>query len=436
MNSPLENPFSRRAFLQRGLTFVSLAATAPLFLQRSAYGLVHPLSGLLASFPGVPDDRILVVVQLAGGNDGLNTIIPYGDDHYYKARPNIAIPAPGRTANNGQQSALKLDHSAGVGLHPSLTGLKELIDEGVAAVVQGVGYPNPNRSHFTSTDIWHTADTSAHGNGWLGRYFDCTCKGSPDPLASIAIGRSAPLTLNGDLNKPVTFESADLFRWTGDGLDDSGSAKSIYDSINRTGELGKVDSHSQQAFLMRTALDAQLSSDRIRAAVNKTPLVNYPGSDLARQLQTVAAMIRDNLPTRVYYVSISGFDTHAAQVGLQANLLRQLGDALLAFHKDLKAQQNSGRVLTMTFSEFGRRVAQNASNGTDHGTAAPMYLMGDNLRPGILGNHPSLTDLDEGDLKFSVDFRSVYASVLQDWLGAPATKILAHDYRKANLFKV
>jgi uncharacterized protein (DUF1501 family) len=282
-------------------------------------------------------------------------------------------------------------------------------------------------------DIWHTADTNAKGQGWIGRYFDCTCEGTPVLEGSVAIGRAAPLAMEGSIQKPVTFETEELFRWLGEelhpALDDP------YRRITRGGVLDDVEADSQLGFLMRTALDAQLSSDRIREAVAKQPLVPYPGSDLARQLRIVGAMIRSGLATRVYYVSMGGFDTHANQAGRHATLMRQFGDAVNAFYKDMKAQGNSGRVLVMGFSEFGRRVAQNASGGTDHGTAAPMYFVGDMIRPGLLGSHPSLEDLDQGDLKFNVDFRSVYAAVLEDWMGAPAKVILGRAYRKAKIIK-
>ena len=425
--------FSRRLFLQQGLTLISLASTAPLFIQRSAQGMMIPFGSLLSTFPGVPDDRVLVVVQLGGGNDGLNTVVPYGLNTYYKSRPGLAIPAPGKGAQN--QSALQLDKNTGLGLHPNLTGFKELMDDGVASIVQGVGYPNPNRSHFTSMDIWQTADTSANGHGWIGRYFDCTCNGTPVPEGAVSIGREAPLAMSGAVQKPVSFESAELFRWLGEDVTDNPPVGETYKQITRSGTLEKVDPDSQLGFLMRTALDAQVSSDRIRAAVAKRPLVQYPGGQLSRQLQIVSAMIRDGMTTRVYYVSLGGFDTHAAQINTHANLMRQLGDSLNAFYKDLKAQGNSGRVLTMCFSEFGRRVAQNASGGTDHGTAAPMYFVGEMIKPGLLGEHPSLTDLDEGDLKYNVDFRSVYAAVLEDWMGAPSDRILGKGYRKAKIIK-
>jgi len=426
-----DSAYTRRLFLQQGLGFASLVATAPLFIQRSAVGMINPLAALMTSMPGVPEDHVLVVVQLGGGNDGLNTVIPYGDPAYYNARPNIGVLEPGKTGS--QPAALAVDGARGIGLHPNLEGFKELMDEGVASIVQGVGYPNPNRSHFTSMDIWHTADTNAKGNGWIGSYFDNTCNGTPVPEGSVAIGRTAPLAMEGNIQKPVSFESAELFRWIGEDLHPS--MKQPYEKINRSGELDDVNPDSQLGFLMRTALDAQVSSDRIRNAVAKTPLVRYPGGELSRQLQIVGAMIRDEMNTRVYYTSMGGFDTHAAQPNYHANLMRQLGDSLNAFYKDLKAQGNNTRVLTMVFSEFGRRVAQNASNGTDHGTAAPMYFVGDMIRPGILGKHPSLTDLDEGDLKFNVDFRSVYTAVLEDWLKAPAEKILGRKYQKAQIIK-
>ncbi|MHC5004423.1 MAG: DUF1501 domain-containing protein [Planctomycetota bacterium] len=428
---PMTNdPFSRRLFLQQGMAFMSMAATAPLFLQRSARGVMQPLGSMVSSRAGVPEDHVLVVVQLGGGNDGLNSVVPYFDPEYYRRRPSLAIPAP---ASSGNNAALSLDADLGVGLHPNLAGLKSLIDDGAATIVQGVGYPNPNRSHFASMDIWHTADTEGKGNGWLGRYFDCTCNGTPEPQGAVALGPAAPLALMGDVQKPVSFESAELFRWLGEDLHDS--LTEPYRELTRQGRLDGTEQDGQLDFLVRTALDAQVSSDRIRAAVARDPLVGYPRGPLARQLRMVGAMIRDGLSTRVYYVTLGGFDTHANQAPQHANLMSQLGDSLKAFHQDLKAQGNSGRVLTMVFSEFGRRVGQNASGGTDHGTAAPMYLVGDMVRPGLLGDHPSLSDLDQGDLKFNVDFRSVYATVLEDWLGADVKCVLGREFRKARVLE-
>lgn len=442
MNIENSTAFTRRQFLSSSLIMASAAATLPTFLNRSALAMAPSLG--LSSMPGVPEDHILVVVQLSGGNDGLNTVIPFSMDAYYRVRPGIGIQA-----NN----TLKLgDH--GVGLHPQLAGIKELYDNGMAAVIQGVGYPNPNRSHFKSMDIWHTADPSATGNGWLGRYFDSECcgfgkgesgraertgKGEDKSKVSsgqpgIAIGRTAPLAMQGQSIKPISFESEELFRWVGQDVHQS--LQDPYHKLER--REAPAGDESNSAFLMRTALDAQVSSDLIRKAVRQKPLVQYPGNELGRQLQMVASMIRAGLPTRVYYVQHGGFDTHAqqgGQNGRHANLLGQLSQAIKAFYADLKAQENASRVLTMSFSEFGRRVAQNASQGTDHGTAAPMFLFGPMVRAGVIGDHPSLTDLDDGDLKHRIDFRSVYAGILDGWLKADPKKVLEGEFKALTVIK-
>jgi uncharacterized protein (DUF1501 family) len=225
----------------------------------------------------------------------------------------------------------------------------------------------------------------------------------------------------GSVSKPVSFENAKLFQWMGKDL--PSDMADPYEAINRAGALEGVTPGSQTAFLMRTALDAQLSSDRIRGAMAKTPLVAYPNTKLATQLRSVGAMIRDQMKTRVYYVSIAGFDTHSGQAGSHGNLMREVGDAILAFQNDLKAQGNEANVVTMVFSEFGRRVKQNASGGTDHGTAAPMFVIGAGVKGGVHGTHPSMTDLDNGDLKFTTDFRSVYATILDQWMSEPSKKL-------------
>ena len=419
-----ENAYSRRLFMQQGMAFLSMATTVPLFIQRSAEGVMLPVGSLVSSQAGIPEDHTLVVIQLGGGNDGLNTVIPYGDNMYYNNRPQIAIK---------QSDALEIPGADGFGLHPNLTGIRDLLDNGQTAIVQGVGYPNPNRSHFTSTDIWHTANHSGQGYGWLGKYFDNTCAGKPNPKGSIAIGNKAPLALHGQTQKAVNFETEELFKWTGTTVD--ANLSKPYDDINRKATSQANNKDSQLDFLLRTSLDAQVSSDRIRAAVSKEPLLRYPDGKLAQQLQLISSMIRADLPTRVYYASLGGFDTHANQLSSHANLMRQLGDALNTFQKDLVKQGNSGKVVTMVFSEFGRRVAQNGSGGTDHGTAAPMFLLGDNVQNGLLGKHPSLTHLDQGDLKFNTDFREVYTSVLEDWMGANAQAILGKKYTKSDIFK-
>ncbi|MEM1184099.1 MAG: DUF1501 domain-containing protein [Planctomycetota bacterium] len=433
--------WTRRAFLERSLVFSSAALTVPAFVQRSAMGIEQPAMGM-GSVPGVPEERILVILQLGGGNDGLNTVIPHGFDEYHNARPQIRI--------RGDQ-ALGLGRSnQAIGLHPALEGVKELYDDGLASIVQGVGYPNPNRSHFKSMDIWHTADTSGTGDGWIGRYVDSECcgygkgesgtaesnggeRGGGRMPAPVAIGRTAPLAMIGPGVKPISFESADLFKWTGEDIHPA--LVDPYEKIVGAGQTDDVAPDSNAAFLMRTSLDARVSSDTIRRAVSAEPLVRYPGSDLARQLQMVSGMVRAGMKTRVYFVTLGGFDTHAGQGGANgrhANLMRQLGDSVRAFYRDLQAQGNDGRVLTMCFSEFGRRVGQNASGGTDHGTAAPVMLFGPMVASGVLNAHPSMRDLDDGDLKFTVDFRTVYAGILEDWMGnGKSREILAGRYKAA-----
>ena len=424
--------YTRRAFLQKGLTVVSLAGTIPFFVERSAFGLVNPFEQkLTSSVAGVPDDRVLVVVQLGGGNDGLNTVIPYGDDAYYKARAGLGIRP---------NDLLRIPGADGIGFHPQLRSFLELHESGVLSTVQGVGYPNPNRSHFTSMDIWHTADpVNPNTTGWLGRYFDNTCNGSPLPESGIAIGKEAPHALQGEINKPVAFENPAFFRWIGQELHNS--LEDPYLKINNpqiddnmSGGNSSIVDDSQLAFLTRTSMNAQIASDKVRRAVALEPLVEYPNGQFARQMQMVAAMIRAGLKTKVYYVSLGGFDTHAGQAGTHANLLGQLGAALQAFYKDLVEQYNSDRVLTMVFSEFGRRVSQNASGGTDHGTAAPVWLMGPMVRSGLLGPHPSLTNLDEGDLKFNVDFRTIYAAILEQWFKADSRAVLQQQFNQLPVF--
>jgi len=428
----LEAPYSRRLFIRHGVALASLAATVPSFIQNSAFGLVAQAAAN-PGLAGVPGERVLVIVQMGGGNDGLNTVVPYGSADYYNQRPTIGIQAPTAQARGQAGVALDLARDPGIGLHPSLRGLKELFDDGQLAVLQGVGYPNPNRSHFTSMDIWNTADTNGKGDGWIGRYFDNTCNGTPLPEGAISIGRTAPLAMVGKVQKPINFESADLFRWMGNDVDHRMEA--TYEAMNRAGVLPHTSERSEAAFLMRTALDAQLSSDRIRAAVERQPLATWPSSDLAKQLKMIAAMIRDGMKTRVYYVSMGGFDTHANQPGGHGNLMRQLGDALLAFQKDLQQQGNDGRVVTVCFSEFGRRVRQNASNGTDHGTAGPMFLIGPRVNPGLQGTYPSLTDLDGGDLKFTTDFRGVYQELLGTWMGADTKAVLGGEWAAPGLVR-
>lgn len=396
---------TRREVLTGGLRLLSAAATLPLFLQHTARALAEPTRGSRRK-----DDagRVLIVLQLAGGNDGLNTVIPVENDLYYKARPRIGIP---------RAQALTL--TDGLALHPAATGLKTLYDAGRLAIVQGVGYPNPNRSHFVATDIWESADPRQRlHNGWLGRYFDACCGGAdPQPLDGVALVQEAPLAMQGDQFAPLTFSSPRELAWNAGERD--AKAAAAFDALNRRGAAPPTSqpasANPAADYLQRSALEALVGADEIRAATGNESLRGR-GGGLGQQLAMVSRMIRAGLPTRVYYVSLGGFDTHSGQLGRQQQLLRQLGDALEDFVAALARDKLLDRVLVMTFSEFGRRVQENASGGTDHGEAAPVFLIGGRVVPGLHEQHPNLAQLHRGDLAFGCDFRRIYAAILRNWL--------------------
>ncbi|MEO0964854.1 MAG: DUF1501 domain-containing protein [Planctomycetota bacterium] len=418
------NTWTRRGFLQTGMTMMATAASVPAFLANTGDALAQSAPRGAVNTPGVPDGRVLVVVQLSGGNDGLNTVAPVGSRAYYEARRNIAIP---------ENQALLVDNR-GLGLHPALAPVHDLIANRSAGIVQGVGYPNPNRSHFSSMDIWHTADpTGGRGAGWIGKAFDAaSASGQDADMGCITIGNDAPMATQGRSFKPIAFENADLFRWTGEDLHPA--VASTYQGMQTAEGAGQSapDDPSLDAmtdFVRRTAMDAQVASQKVRRAVAADTRTNFPRHGLARQLRSVATMIRAELPTRVYYVTMGGFDTHANQQGRHNQLMRQFAESIAAFQAELDATGHADRVLTVAFSEFGRRVAQNASAGTDHGAAGPVFVFGPNIKDRLIGSHPSLTDLDRGDLKYKIDFRQVYAELLDNWLRLDATAALGQRYR-------
>ncbi len=411
---------TRREFIQKGLTIVAMGSTAPSFLTRTALVMANPFDiAQVTSRPGVPDDHVLVVVQMGGGNDGLNTLVPFSDDAYYRARPRLAIP---------RQEVIQLNSE--FGLHPKMGKFKEMLDRGVAAVIQGVGYPNPSRSHFKSMEIWHTADPEGRVMrvGWIGRYFDSKCPVCVEPTAGVNIGSSMPLAMKADGGQGVTLENPDTFQWL-PSLEGVGAReeRELFRLLNAPApnEPGTID------FLRHTAMNAVLSSERVREAVRQYKGgIDYPNNRFSYSMRLIAQMIAGRLPTKVYYAHMTGFDTHASQQGVHDTLLEQLSTGVDAFYRDLEAQGNADRVLVVAFSEFGRRVAENGSAGTDHGTAAPMFVFGKRVRPGLHGRQPSLTDLADGDLRHGIDFRSVYATVLDQWLGADPTKILGAEFER------
>lgn len=407
----------RRHFLRSSLAtgaLVSMGApTIPLFLGRSARA---------ASESGSRSDHILVVVQLLGGNDGLNTVIPHGLGGYNRGRRALRI-------SPGQIHKITGD----IGLHPSMGGFANLLEEGRLAVVQGVGYPNPDRSHFRSMEIWETAraDPKALETGWLGRVLDASDRPSGSDLPALNIGaRRLPLALKAKTTEAPSIDSLDQYR-----LQLSGDSASKRAERQALADLAVPDRDDPLlAFVRRTTLAAYDSSKRLEALSSpKKGAVTYPNFGLAKRLELTARIIKAGFHTSIYYTALNGFDTHANQLGTHSALLTELSDSLASFLSDL-GPEHSDRVCVLVFSEFGRRVSENASSGTDHGAAAPVFVLGPVAKPGLVGDHPSLDDLDDGDLKHHTDFRRVYASLLDHWLGVPSEPILGPDFEPLPLF--
>jgi uncharacterized protein (DUF1501 family) len=399
---------SRRRFLTNGLAglpVISLAPTVPGFLGLTAR----------AASPE-KDGRVLVVIQLDGGNDGINTVVPIRDEGYAKHRQELRVPT---------HQVLKISES--VGLHPRMSGAAKLLESGRLAIVQGVGYPNPDRSHFASMAIWQTArlDRLEHsGLGWLGRGLDVDSAAAGEPGA-IHIGSGAPpVALRGRRSATTSLERLDDLRL------DSGVMKQVTSADDRAG------GGDLTAFVRRSALDAYTTADRMADLARSSKHdARYPETALAEKLSLIALLLKGGFAARVYYAAQPGYDTHAAQGPVHASLLSELSGALLAFLDDLGRAKLADRVTVLCFSEFGRRVAENGSAGTDHGTAAPVLLAGPGVKSGLVGSTPSLCDLDDGDVKTSIDFRRVYASVLEGWLGVSSEAALGGAFEKLPLFR-
>jgi uncharacterized protein (DUF1501 family) len=407
----------RRDFL-RTSTLVSMgAATVPGFLARSAR----------AAADAQPNDRILVVVQLLGGNDGLNTVVPHKLDGYARARRALRLPT-------GQLHKVTDE----IGLHPGLGQLGKLLEDGKLAIVQGVGYPNPDRSHFRSMEIWETArtETGALETGWLGRVLDAHPPAPGADLPALTIGGRTGLALKAKTTEVPALESLEQYRLKLAG--DDAAKRTERDALDRVARLDRPASDPLLGFVRRSALAAYESSRRLEQLTSqkKEGESKYPENyGLAKRLELIAQVIKAGFGTRIYYTTLDGFDTHANQLGSHAALLTELGDSVSAFYADLAAAGQADRVALMTFSEFGRRVAENASAGTDHGAAAPLFVVGPVAKAGLVGEHPSLEDLDDGDLKHHTDFRRVYASMLQDWLALPPAPILGEGFPSLELLR-
>ncbi|MDQ6767611.1 MAG: DUF1501 domain-containing protein [Candidatus Eremiobacteraeota bacterium] len=403
---------NRRQFIQQGV-----GAFAGFLAIDSIFGRAARAAGAI-TVPGSTAARTLVVVNLQGGNDGLNTLVPFGDPSYYRVRPTINIPAG---------EVLRIDSS--IGLNPNLAGLKALYDQQRVAILQGVHYPNPNLSHFRSTEIWQTA-APEHiiDTGWAGRYLDSAGLPNSNLFKGLAIGPILPKLLVANRTDVPT---VDGFR-TGGFRGSRGEQSHADQILNGSGTQYPFQSPYLQ-LVQEIEHDANASSAQLPHLIaGYKPAVEYPKTPFAQGLNLAAAVIGSAVGTKVIYISLGSFDTHAGQRGTQDRLLQQFGDGIKAFYQDLAAHQLDGQVLTMTFSEFGRRVEENANRGTDHGTAAPMFLIGGEVRGGIYGDHPSLSDLDFGNLKWHTDFRSVYATVLERWLGVASTPVLGSSFTPLN----
>ena len=371
----------------------------------------------LAGLAEAPGARRLIVVQLSGGNDGLNTVIPFRNDLYYRARPTLGV----READG--ILALEKD----LGLHPALRGLKGLFDQGQLAVLNSVGYPNPDRSHFRSMDIWQSgsgADQTV-STGWLGRYLDSNCPDCQRPYHALEVDDTLSLALKGSRRKGLALKNPEKFhQLTQNRL------------LSKVSQAAAPTHHDQVDYLYQTLAETASSADYLygKSKIYKSAGA-YPNSDFGKNLKTTAELINSGVESRVYYLALSGFDTHVRQREQQQRLLGDLGDGLAALAADLQQNNQWNNTLVLVFSEFGRRVGQNASNGTDHGTANNVLLLGGALpRKGVLNDGPDLANLDQGDLRHQVDFRSIYAAILRDWLGADDAAILGTGFERMKLF--
>jgi len=406
---------TRRRFLRTGVVGGALAATLPAFLDQTLLSIEAAEAASPMQRPHGRDAPILVLMQLAGGNDGLNTLIPLENDHYRRARPRL-----------GQVESAALRLAPGYGLHESLTGLKNLFDEGLLNIVQGVGYPNPNRSHFRSTEIWHTGSSENRNqtDGWIGRYFDNQCRGMPAETG-ISLTDTPPQAFQGPSPLGITFTNPDQFRF-GEESDLTAGG-----SIGMASGRARRGGNETLSFLERTHLDARVSSDTLHETLKRVPAPGgFPSNRLGSDLALIARLIGGGMSTRVYYCSQGGYDTHANQLGSHARLLRELGDGLHAFWREMKRQRNERRVCLLVFSEFGRRLAENGSSGTDHGAAAPLLVMGGGVKAGLHGQAPSLdpAQLLRGDPAHTLDFRQVYATLLDKHLRVSPSPILGGRY--------
>lgn len=399
----------RRDLLTSGLASIAGLAGATLLGRR---GVWASEASRLAGAAG-DEGRVLVLLQLAGGNDGLSTVVPAEDDAYQRARRTVA-----------HKASDVLSVGQGLGLHPALGRLRARFDEGQVAIVSGCGYPGPNRSHFKSYEIWHTADLRgrAGGEGWVGRLMESRFGEAADPNRVVHVGTKVPYSLYSTTHPAASFVLPESYRWARI----QGEVERLEGApTTKTGKRAALD------FVRGVMRDARSSSDAIRHAVaGYAPGARYPGSGLGRNLGTAAALVSAGIGGRVLSVELAGFDTHNQQRNRHDALMRTLDAALDAFLDDLARSEAGRNAVVLVFSEFGRRVAENGSGGTDHGTAGPMFVLGHRVRGGHYGAMPSLTDLDGGDLRHTTDFRSVYGEVIDSLFGLDHREVLGSSFER------
>lgn len=409
---------TRRDFVKSGLAVVSVGAFMPTIFSRAIAAAAVDRN---ASSAGATASKTLIIIQLAGGNDGLNTVIPYADSRYHQLRPHLGIPDDQIVQLNGS-----------VGLHPSLKSLKSVWDAGQLAIVENVGYDHPSLSHFQAMDIWQTADPAmGRHDGWLSTLVGGSVDANGHPLHAVSVGPMLAPALCCPAVSPPALSSVGDYLLKPDPRYATGKA-AREDALNRL-YSSYLAPAPYAALLEATSLTAEQSSKELQdAAAQHQPAAtaNYPKGGLGDGLKLLSALIARDLGLRVGYVVLGGFDTHSTQAKHHADLLQNLADGISAFQADLAAHGKADDVVIMTWSEFGRRAAENASAGTDHGTAAPLFVVGTNVKGGIYGDPPDLGNLDNGNLRFGNDFRSVYATVLENWLQADSTSILGQRFSK------
>lgn len=392
-----------------GLTLIPNHARAVAGLSKRALDWTEP-------------DRTLLVLELSGGNDGLATIVPYPEDDLYKVRTHTGL--------NPKNDLHRIDDYRG--MHPNLGELHKIYQEGGLAIVEGAGYPQPNHSHFTSQDIWHTASPRgrAAGDGWLGSLLRALYPDDPKVPHAVCMGKTMAYALQSSTHPVVCFESPSLYQFGADG-------KAIVSCGVGAEMTERKDKSDSMLARIRSAMrNASSTSEEVRrAAATYEPRVAYPNTGLGRDLKLAAALIQSRIGCRVVQVTQPGYDTHDNQKARHDELMTELSQGLAAFLQDVRGTETGDRVLVLAFSEFGRRVPDNASMGTDHGTAGPMFLAGAPAKGGLHGKHPSVQDLEAGDLKFTTDFRRVYASVLQDWFHVDSERVLGAKYETLPVVK-